>query len=98
MSKVLFSIKYEIIPDKRENYLDLIRELKTLIKADGLESYAVFELKGKANHFEELYVFESREAYEEFDDDPNERVNILMNKLTDMIVQQSTQYSTLFEI
>ncbi|MBU1098570.1 MAG: hypothetical protein CVV23_04010 [Ignavibacteriae bacterium HGW-Ignavibacteriae-2] len=98
MSKVLFSIKYEIIPDKRENYLDLIRELKTLIKADGLESYSVFELKGKANHFEELYVFESREAYEEFDDDPNERVNILMNKLTDMIVQQSTQYSTLFEI
>ena len=98
MGKVLFSIRYEINPEKRESYLDVIRELKSLIKAEGLESYSVFEQKGKTNNFEEVYVFESKEAYEDFDDDPNERVDLLMNKLTDMVKEGSTRYSTLFEI
>jgi L-rhamnose mutarotase len=98
MGKVLFSIRYEIIPEKRESYLDVIRELKSLIKADGLDNYSVYEQKGKPNNFEEVYVFESKDAYEDFDDDPNERVDLLMNKLSDMVKEQSTRYSTLFEI
>ncbi|MBN1301697.1 MAG: MFS transporter [Melioribacteraceae bacterium] len=98
MGKVLFSIKYEILPEKRDEYLDVVRELKNLIKADGLESYSVYEQKGKQNSFEEIYIFESKEAYEDFDDDPSERVDILMNKLSDMIKQQSTHYATLFEL
>jgi len=98
MEKVLFTIKYEILPDKRNDYLDVIRELKSLIKAEGLESYNVFEVKGKTNNFEEVYTFSTKKAYEDFDDDPNERVDLLMNKLSDLIKQQSTQYTTLFEI
>ncbi|PJA97530.1 MAG: hypothetical protein CO129_00765 [Ignavibacteriales bacterium CG_4_9_14_3_um_filter_34_10] len=98
MEKVLFTIKYEILPEKRNEYFDVIRELKSLIKADGLESYSVFEVKGKANNFEEVYTFVNKQSYEDFDDDPNERVDLLMNKLSDMIKQQSTQYTTLFEI
>ena len=68
MSRVIFSIKYEIIPDKRKGYLDVIRELKNLVNAEGLESYSVFEKKGKPNIFEEIYIFQSKEAYENFDD------------------------------
>jgi len=98
MSKVIFSIKYDIQPEKREEYLDVVRELKNLIKADGLESYSVFELKGKQNTFQEIYLFTNKEAFEDFDDDPDDRTNILMNKLTDMIKQQSTEYTTLYEI
>ncbi len=30
MSKVLFSISYDIIPDKRTEYLDVVRELKSI--------------------------------------------------------------------
>lgn len=98
MEKVLFTIKYEILPERRNEYLNVIRELKTLIKADGLESYTVFEVKGKPNIFQEVYSFFNKKAYEDFDDSPNERVDILMNKLSDMIKQQSTQYTTLYEI
>lgn len=98
MGKVIFSIRYEILIDKREEYLAVIRELKTLVNAEGLESYAVFEQKGKKNHFEEIYIFESKQAYEDFDDDPTERVDLLMNKLSDMVKQQTTTYSTLYEI
>jgi quinol monooxygenase YgiN len=98
MGKVIFSIRYQILEDKREDYLGVIRELKSLIGAEGLESYSVFEQKGKANHFEEIYIFESKQAYEDFDDDPTERVDLLMNKLSDMVKQQSTTYSTLIEV
>jgi L-rhamnose mutarotase len=98
MGKVIFSIKYSILPEKRSEYLDVIRELKNLVKADGLESYSVFESKGKANNFEEIYIFESNQAYEDFDDQSDERVDIWMTKLSDMIKQQSTHYETLFEV
>ncbi|MCF8241059.1 MAG: hypothetical protein K9J16_06710 [Melioribacteraceae bacterium] len=98
MARVIFSIKYDIIPEKRDEYLDVIRELKNLVKAEGLDSYSVFESKNKSNHFEEVYIFGSNEAYEEFDDNEDERVDILMTKLSDMIKQQSTHYSTLFEV
>lgn len=98
MGKVIFSIKYEIIPDRREDYLDVIRELKSLVNAEGLESYSAYEQRNKKNNFEEVYIFGSKQAYEDFDDNENERVDILMTKLSDMIKQQSTTYSTLFEV
>ncbi len=98
MSKVIFSIRYNVFPEKREEYLDVVRELKNLVKADGLETYSVFELKNKPNNFEEVYIFKSPEAYENFEDNTDERIDILMTKLSDMIKEQTTQYTTLFEV
>ena len=45
MSKVLFSIQYEIVSEKRDEYLKVVKELKNLLKAEGLESYNVYEAK-----------------------------------------------------
>ena len=98
MSKVIFSIRYHIIPDRRNEYLDVVRELKNLVKAEGLESYSVYEQKNKTNNFEEVYIFNSPEAFENFDDNQDERIDILMTKLSDMIKEQSTQYTTLVEV
>ncbi|MFH0733453.1 MAG: hypothetical protein V1773_02650 [bacterium] len=98
MGKVIFSIKYDILPERREEYLDVIRELKNLIKAETLSEYRVFEHKNKKNKFEEVYYFDNYEAYESFDDVQNERVEILMTKLSDIIKEQTTEYSTLYEV
>ncbi len=98
MAKVIFTIQYELKPDKRNEYLGVVKELKSLLKVDGLENYSVYELKGKANHFEEMYTFGSVEAYEEFDDNQSERISILINKLNDMTAENSTKYTTLTEI
>ncbi len=98
MSKVIFSIRYNVFPERRQEYLNVVRELKSIVKAEGLESYSVFEQKNKSNNFEEIYVFRSPEAYESFDDNQDERIDILMNKLADMIKEQSTQYTTLIEV
>ncbi len=98
MSKVIFSIRYNIFPEKREEYLGVVRELKSLVKAEGLESYSVFEQKNKNNNFEEIYIFKNKESYENFEENTDERIDILMTKLSDMIKEQSTQYTTLFEV
>lgn len=98
MGRVIFSIKYDIFPEKRNDYLRIIKELKNLVKAEGLESYSAFEQKNKEASFEEIYIFGSEEAYENFDDYSDERVDILMTQLSELIKQQSTSYSTLFEI
>ncbi|MCX6149429.1 MAG: hypothetical protein NTX22_02770 [Ignavibacteriales bacterium] len=98
MGKVIFSIQYDVNSPKRDEYLGIMRELKSLVKADGLISYSVFEKKNKQNSFEELYQFESEQAYEEFDDNQDERVDILMSKLSDLIKENSTKYTTMHEV
>ena len=98
MSKVIFSIRYNVFPERRQEYLDVVRELKNIVKAEGLESYSVYEQKNKSNNFEEIYIFQSPEAFESFDDNQDERIDILMTKLSDMIKEQSTQYTTLIEV
>lgn len=98
MSKVLFTIQYEIVPEKRDEYLRVIKELKNLLKADGLESYTVYEVKGKTISFQELYTFTNMEAYEVFDDMNDERINILVDKISGMSVEKSTKYNTLIQL
>jgi quinol monooxygenase YgiN len=98
MSKVLFSIQYEIVPEKRDEYLKVIKELKNLLKAEGLESYNVYEVKGKAISFQELYTFTTMEAYEAFDDMNDERINILVDKISGMSIDKSTKYNTLVQL
>ena len=98
MSKMLFTIQYEVENSKREEYFSVVKELKNLLKADGLENYAVYEVKGKQNHFEEIYTFSSPEAYEAFDDNQSERISILLNKLNDLTKQNTTKYVTLTEV
>jgi quinol monooxygenase YgiN len=98
MSKVIFTVQYEIKPEKREEYLSSIKELKLLIKPEGMESYAVYEVKGKSNNFQEIYVFSSEEAYDSYEDSLDERTNLLISKITEMTIKQSSKYSTLVEV
>ncbi len=98
MSKVLFSIQYDIVPEKRNDYLKVVKELKNLLKAEGLESYTVYEAKGKSSSFQELYTFASMEAYEAFDDMNDERINLLVDKISSISVEKSTKYNTLVEL
>jgi len=98
MAKVLFSVQYDVLPDLKEEYLKVVKELKTVLKKEGLESYNVYEVKGKTNSFQEIYTFSSLEAYEAFDDSEDERLNILLTKLGDMTSENTTRYTTLIEL
>jgi len=98
MSKVIFTIQYELKENKKEEYLSVVNELKNLLNAEGLQEYSVFKVKGKLNQYQEQYTFESEEAFEAFDDNNDERVNILIDKLSDLTIVNSTRYLTLNKI
>jgi quinol monooxygenase YgiN len=98
MSKVIFTIQYELKEDKKEEFLNTVNELKNLLNADGLEDYSVFRVKGKQNQYQEQYTFESEEAFDVFDDINDERINILIDKLNDLTMEHSTRYLTLNKI
>jgi len=98
MEKVIFTIKYQVIEEKTTEFLDVVRELKNIVKAEGLENYSIFSVKGKKNIYQEVYTFESMEAYDNYDDAADERLDILMNKLADLVKPSSTEYLTLNEI
>ncbi len=98
MGKVLFSIKYEIKPEKKDEYRIIIKELKNLIKSDKVSDYRVYEYYNKKNTFEEVYTFNSEEDFENWDDVQSERVELLMKKLGDIIKDQTTEYSRMYEV
>lgn len=97
MAKVLFSVQYDVLPEKKDEYLKVVKELKVLLNKEGIESYNVYEVKGKTNSFQEIYTFTSLEAYEAFDDNEDERLNLLINKLND-ITTGASKYQTLIEL
>lgn len=98
MPKVIFTIQYELKDGLEEEYRSVITELKNLLNAEGLEDYSVFKLKGKQNHYQEQYTFSSEEAFEAFDDNNDERINILINKLSDLTIDHSSKYTVLKKI
>jgi len=67
MSRVLFRVSYNIPDGKRNEYMQLINKLKNHYSSMDVE-YSVFEDKGKHNHFQEVYVYPSMDAYEASDD------------------------------
>ena len=98
MSKVIFTVQYELDNSKVDEFHNVINELKNLLKAEGLEDYSVYEVKGKPNQYQEQYTFVSEEAFEAFDDNTDERINILVSKLNDLTVDHSVRYVTLSKI
>ncbi|MFC2103395.1 hypothetical protein ACFLSS_03085 [Bacteroidota bacterium] len=98
MSKVIFTIQYELKDGQEDQYRNVINELKNLLNAEGLEDYSVFKVKGKQNQYQEQYTFSSEESFEAFDDDNDERINILINQLSDLTIDHSSKYITLNKI
>ena len=98
MSKVLFTTKYAIESEKLEEYKNIVDELRNLFTMKENVSLKIYSVKGKENTFQEIYEYATKEAWEEADEEVDERYESLMAKLSDMIVPKSTDISTLIEL
>jgi len=98
MSRVMFTISYSIKPEQRANYLSLIAEVKNHLITVGRKNYSVFEVKGKKNHFTEVYVFNSEEEFEALDDNQDERTQELLSKLEACTDDEGMKYTTAIEL
>ncbi len=97
MPKVFLTMQYEIKGGKREKYLQVIQELKTHYSANQFVEYCVTEQKGKKNHFEEMFIAHSEDAFKKFEESEDEKADSLAAQLTSLI-EGKAKYSTLVEI
>jgi hypothetical protein len=98
MPKVILQISYDIEPDHREEYLALLKELKSHFRQVRKKNYTVFEQKGKKNSFVEEFVCNSVEEYDALEDDLDEKSEELVNRLESSLKNGKAKYTTLLEL
>lgn len=99
MSRIIFEINYDIVPEKRDEYLLAIKELREHIRNNSHKNYLVVEDKSRKNNFTELYICENESEYESLEDNTDDRAFELTNKLfSEYVVDKKAKYSTYYEI
>jgi hypothetical protein len=98
MPKVILQISYDIQPEKRDAYLQLMQEMKSHFTGVRNKDYTVFEVKGRAQSFVEQFVCGSMEEYEALEDDLDEKTEELVNRLEEFLADGKAKYATLVEL
>ena len=97
MSKIMFTISYEVNPDKRDEYLTLSQQMKEHLSQSNGKNYAIYEQKGKKNSFTEVFICSSMEEYDQLEDQ-DDLTSQLVQKLEPLLVNGKMKYSTLIEL
>ena len=99
MPKIIFEINYNILPEKREQYLNMINDLRKSIKETSGNNYSVFENKKLKNNFTEMYICENDEEFDSLEDNQSEETIELTQKIyNDLIKDQKVIYTTKYEV
>ena len=98
MGKVIFTISYEIKPEKRDEYLLLSKEMKLHLSGTKGKDYTIFEQKGKKNSFSEVFACNSIEEFDRLEDDQDDMTEELVHRLEDMLANGKMKYTTLVEL
>lgn len=99
MPKIIFEINYNIHPEKREDYLQTIGNLKKNIVDSSVTNYSVYESKKIKNNFSEIYVCENEEEFDSLEDNQSEEVIKLTQKLFDEFIKdRKVVYTTKYEV
>jgi len=98
MGKVIFTISYDINPEKREEYLILAKEMKNHLAGNKKKNYAIYEHKTKKNSFSEVFICESVQEYDQLEDDQDETTEKLVSRLEEFLTNGKMKYSTLLEL
>lgn len=96
---ILFEIKYKIIEDKRDEYLELISRFKSHYINQGITEYKVYQDEKNPLEFTEIFIFEDENAFEKFEEDSSDEINEMLTTLVrDMVLDQKIKYRTKKEI
>ncbi|TRZ64028.1 hypothetical protein D4R20_03280 [bacterium] len=97
MAKILYEINYKIYPEKRADYLEAISDLKELVPAE--LNYQVFENAKNSNDFTEIFMCESEDEYENFEDNQDDKVREITEKLiNELVIDKKISFTTKNEL
>ncbi len=97
MPRVLFTITYGVKSELRDGYLEFVREMKNHFTTVGQKNYSVYEVKGKKNHFTEVFITETIEEFDALEDNQDEQTQELVSRLEGFIDNGGMKYTTLIE-
>ncbi|MBS1517626.1 MAG: hypothetical protein JSS91_06030 [Bacteroidetes bacterium] len=99
MPKIIFEINYNIYPEKRDEYLKAIKEIKKNINGSDNNRYSVFESKKLPNNFTEIFHCDSEEELDSIDDNQSDETKELIQSLFEHYIKDSkVVYSTKYEV
>jgi hypothetical protein len=100
MSRIIFTISYQIKEKIRPEYLETIQALKSYLREEKGKDYSVYEIKGTPNHFSEVYICNSVEEYDMLEDDSDDITDSLINRIVNdfIITKGKVEYRTLIEV
>jgi hypothetical protein len=93
MSKVILTVSYEIYPEKREGFLSLMKTIKEKVSSKNICTYSIYEQIGRKNKFSEVYIFNTKEDYDKFDDQ-DEAFDELVDQVNAEFVKEGKVSST----
>ncbi len=97
MARVIFTISYDVRPEKRDEYLTLTQQMKEHFAQSNGKEYAIYEQKGKKNSFSEVFVFKSMDEYDQLEDQ-DEHMADLVQRLESLLADGKMKYNTLIEL
>ncbi len=96
MPKAMLTISYGIKPDCREQYIALSREMKAHFVTKRKKNYGVFEAENKKNQFMEVFITDSIEELELFDEG-DEVSEGFMSRLSKLVDAKGIKFNTMVE-
>jgi hypothetical protein len=97
MPQVMFTISYSVKPEKRDSYLQHVQALKEHLTSLGRTNYSVYEVKGKRNHFTEVFLSASMEDFDALEDGQDEKTEELIRQIEGFVDKGGMKYSTMIE-
>ncbi|MFC1730432.1 MFS transporter [candidate division KSB1 bacterium] len=88
MAKVIFSVSYEIDPEKRDDYLKLMSEVREQVKKITGQDYTVYEDAHHPNMMSEVFYLESEADYQKVKDFQQDSDIDLINEIDKYLLNQ----------
>lgn len=99
MSRILFTINYDVHPERRDDYIATAKELVNYMKSHTDHNYMIVEDKTKKNSFSEVYILKDEAEFDGLEDEMDDTIYGLTTKiLSEYVVDGKTRYSTHYEI
>lgn len=97
MARIIFTTSYQVHPALRSSYLSLADDMKKYFLDQKNIDFSVYEQQGKENNFSEVFIFETEEEFESYEDGKDEQWLQLEHRLEEYVLDSKMQYSVLVE-
>jgi len=86
MDKFIFSVSYEIIPEKRTEYLQLMQQIKQRMNEAADFEYTVYEDALRPNAMTEVYFLKSEKDMEKVRQLQASKTDVLINRIDEFVL------------